>query len=257
MKRLAPLYIANKVFRVLFLFTFVVFYYASVQIEAMPAPEEINSLLDNEPRQEIINKESFDFSYRGRDYLIEPIAEYEIWGLVVTHNDITDFIDIYHDVDSVDIRDICVLWGDNVKHGVYNNFNFWSEPWTCFFQAEDWAYMKLFNQAQISNSHLLSANPKVREAILNTRVGDQIHLSGKLINYAPKDKPMWFRKSSTEREDTGNGACEVIMVEKFSILKRANTFWHGIYTGSLNTLIMLAVVIPGLFLYTGYKETQL
>ncbi|OGX07217.1 MAG: hypothetical protein A2Y03_08580 [Omnitrophica WOR_2 bacterium GWF2_38_59] len=66
-----------------------------------------------------------------------------------------------------------------------------------------------------SNMHLVAATKEVAEEIKNVRWGDIIHMEGYLINITGDDG--WYWNSSLSRSDTGDGACELIWVEKFSI----------------------------------------
>ena len=63
----------------------------------LPAPAEIDPALLAEPRQEPTEREPFEFTHEGRTVRIRPVAEYELWGLVVSHNNIESIADIYHD----------------------------------------------------------------------------------------------------------------------------------------------------------------
>ena len=63
--------------------------------------------------------------------------------------------------------------------------------------------------------HLVAATKEVAEEIKNVRWGDIIHMEGYLINITGDDG--WYWNSSLSRSDTGDGACELVWVEKFSI----------------------------------------
>ncbi|MBU0468035.1 MAG: hypothetical protein KKD07_00280 [Candidatus Omnitrophica bacterium] len=66
-----------------------------------------------------------------------------------------------------------------------------------------------------SNMHLVAATKEVADEIKNVRWGDIIHMEGYLINIMSDDGWRW--NSSLSRSDTGDGACELVWVEKFSI----------------------------------------
>jgi hypothetical protein len=63
-----------------------------------------------------------------------------------------------------------------------------------------------------------------------------------LVDYSPKSNPRWVRRTSLNRKDTGNGACEVVFVEDFKIIKQGNPAWHLLFTITLWLTILLAVV---------------
>lgn len=222
----------------------------------LPDESQIVAELDRDPIQTPTADRAFIFEYLGDGYRVEPVANYRIWGLVVTHNDIHSFIDIYHDENSVDFKDLCVIWGDNIIDNVHKKFHFWSEPWTCFMQADDRADYQKFNRLQISNNHLLSDQDWIRQTISDVTIGDQIYLEGQLINYAPRNQPLQLRKSSLVRSDTGNGACEVMFVDDVKVLKKGNPIWHQRYHWSRVALKILLLGLPLMFLLNVYLEQR-
>ncbi|HQH27476.1 MAG TPA: hypothetical protein PLP17_08785 [Oligoflexia bacterium] len=223
--------------------------------DRLPDARDILPALEKDPIQRLRKGPQYVFAYRGRDYVIEPVAEYELWGLVVSHNDIAEFSDIYHTRDSVDIKDICVIWGDNVVDNVFHEFDFWSEPWSCHFFTKSRTAYGTFAKDQLANNHLLAEEPNVREKIARVRIGDQVHLRGKLINYYPKGASEALRKTSTTRTDTGNGACEVFMVEQVEIMKAGNPGWQQGFRWARITLIISLLGSLVLFLYNVYRPS--
>jgi len=62
-----------------------------------------------------------------------------------------------------------------------------------------------------ANMHLIPANNEVRETLLATRIGNVVTLSGYLVSANRSDGFTW--NSSLSRDDTGNGACELMYVQ--------------------------------------------
>ena len=206
--------------------------------DRLPDHTQLLPELKQNPVQTSTTKQPFSFNYRGEQYAIEPVADYELWGMVVTHNDITGITDIMHTKDSVDIKDICVIWGSNIHNSDYQKMQFSSGDFICYFQYPEGVN---FQFDEISNNHVLADNSTVRELIHSARIGDQIYMRGMLINYHWQSKPNWIRRTSTTRKDTGNGACEVVFVKEFEILKATNGTWHTLYSFS-KWLLLLAVL---------------
>lgn len=194
--------------------------------DQLPRQAELRKELYNEPIQTPSQAKPFTFSYRGNDYKVTPVANYELWGLVVTHNNITGFTDITHDKNSVDIKDLCVIWGANLNSNDYRDVKFSSGDFTCY-----WSYRRYvdFHADKISNNHLLSDSTSIRARIRQAQIGDQIHFRGMLVNYSPVSNPNWVRNTSTTRKDTGNHACEVVFVEDFEILQAADNIGNSLY----------------------------
>ncbi len=195
----------------------------------LPNPNQMVSEVLRQPIQSVTTRDPFTFTYRGSSYDVDPQADYEISGVVVTHNNVSGIGDAYHTSDSVDMKDLCVVWGSNVLNDNYQSIAYSSEPWTCVIFTPDRAVWERFFADELSNNHLLAADESVQERIRSARIGDQIRLRGMLVNYSPAGHPDIVRKSSLVRDDTGNGACEVVFVEEFEILKRATPGWYRIY----------------------------
>lgn len=66
-----------------------------------------------------------------------------------------------------------------------------------------------------ANNHLIPANNSVRKALASLKKEDIVRIDGKLIKLSGwYDKQTVSWGTSTTRNDTGNGACELIYVEK-------------------------------------------
>lgn len=215
---------------------------ASHRHARLPTAHEVLTPLKNDPVQSPTSRTPFNFTFAGRTYRVTPLAEYELYGTVVTHNNPTGWGDIYHDDTSVDVKDLCVIWGDNARSALVRSMTFWSESWTCNAKADTEDQFDAFSMTELSNNHLLPATPAIHRAISDTTRGDQIHLRGMLVSYSPREAPEQVRMSSLVRTDQGDGACEVIFVESFELLRRVSATWENIYRTSKMALgFMLAI----------------
>jgi hypothetical protein len=61
-----------------------------------------------------------------------------------------------------------------------------------------------------ANMHMIPADRSVADALAKVRSGDTVRVDGWLVNIDDDDG--WYWRSSTTREDTGEGACEVVYV---------------------------------------------
>jgi hypothetical protein len=66
-----------------------------------------------------------------------------------------------------------------------------------------------------ANMHLVPANEEVARQLSAVRRGNMVRLSGYLIEARGADGWRW--RSSLTRNDTGNGACELIWVDRLSL----------------------------------------
>jgi hypothetical protein len=67
-----------------------------------------------------------------------------------------------------------------------------------------------------ANMHMIPADDSVRASLRGVRPGDIVHLEGELIEAHGKDGSVW--RSSMTREDTGDGACEVVYVTRLVVM---------------------------------------
>ncbi len=202
--------------------------------------------LFNQPIQEEADYETFFFDYKKERYTVKPVADYELWGLVVTHNDIHSIGDIYHDADSVDTKDLCVIWGDNLKNNDFSKSEYWSNSYFCHYRYP--AGVKI-NGFQLSNNHLITDKQNIRDYIRDIHIGDQVHFKGMLVNYQSESNPGFWRKSSLTRKDSYNNACEVVFVEDIEVIKRGTPFWYALY--DLGWILVPIILVLKLIVFFG------
>ena len=80
----------------------------------------------------------------------------------------------------------------------------------------------------LSNNHLLTDNDTIKQALMDAETGDHIRLKGLLAEYDNKTNG-FKRGTSVTRNDTGNGACETIYLNEFTIVNKANRKLRRLY----------------------------
>jgi hypothetical protein len=194
----------------------------------------LDQLLQNPVQTKSPLPEPFEVTRKDVTYVVRPLFNYELWGMIVSYHHAASFIDVSHKVwnDFINTKDVCVIWGKNVVSGVYERMTFRNRDFTCFYRYPDRETGRLFTENCLSNNHLLPADPLVADAVLRARKGDQVRFKGWLVSYGQKGAP-FARISSTVRNDRGNGACEVVYVTEFEFLRRANVVWRALFKLSL------------------------
>lgn len=151
----------------------------------------------------------------GYDIDITYMYEYEIEGLVLTTNHHYWF-GIDNDLSPIDVG---LGWGDVAAYNNVIDFH-WSQH--CRFLY--WKYKSYEDIARVgdeydvniqsSNNHLIGSNSSIKRKIKRIHAGDHIKLKGYLVDiYGTKDDGTFFSwTSSTVRDDSGDGACELIYV---------------------------------------------
>lgn len=65
-----------------------------------------------------------------------------------------------------------------------------------------------------ANMHMIPSDDRVRHSLERIRPGQLVHLEGFLVDASQPNGWQW--RTSMTREDTGNGACELVYVEDIS-----------------------------------------
>lgn len=239
--------------RTFLLFFVCLFFISFFQKDLPPQEGSLLPSLLREPLQAETQKSPFEAAANNFVYRITPLYDYEFYGLVTSFTHSSSFADYYHEQwkDYLNTTDFSMVWGANVKSGIYRKIMFRSDAWTGAYRGS-LSDLSKFKSSAFANNHLLSDDPIIRKTIKSIRRWDQIFLKGYLVKYALKGSEGW-RGSSVTREDTGNGACEVIYVTDFRILKRANTFWYFIYRLSLG-MVFLCLALSFVSYYKRLKR---
>lgn len=200
----------------------------------LPPPSEARSELLRPPRQSATSRKLFVHKLNGYEYMVEPVAEYDCAGLVVSTN--YTWRDMFALAGSpIDTPDLGMVWDMNLQSGDLHKVSFWSGEFTLNFQH---APGVKFYMENAGNTHVLAASDDVYSQITSLRRGDQIRLRGALVNYYRTDWGPHWRKSSLTRTDTGNGACEVMFVESVEVLQRGTPLWYFLYGAAFWLLLV-------------------
>ncbi|SEP95498.1 hypothetical protein SAMN02910289_00920 [Lachnospiraceae bacterium RM5] len=151
----------------------------------------------------------------GYDVNINFLYSYDIKALVVHTKD-------YNGSDIVcklSPRDFALAWGKVAEYNDRINFH-WS-------QSNRWYYWNVDSYDEIApvggedgvayhsaNNHIIPADKSVKKLVKKVKTGDYIRMKGYLvsINARNSNGATFNWNSSTTREDTGDGACEVFYV---------------------------------------------
>jgi len=236
----------KAVIKVILVISVIVCAFSFFQKDKLPDREEVLDDLYKEPVQKETKKASFKTTVKEVEYTIKPLYDYELYGLVVTYHHSDAFADYYHGKwkDYLNIKDICVVYGDNIKSRVYQDLKFSSGSWTCHAKGESEAW-SIFKNSCLSNNHLLSDNEEINNSVKSAKNGDQIYFKGYLAEYSHSEG--FRRGSSTSRDDKGNGACETIYLTDFKIIKKGNPFWRFVYDYSKYSIIGCIVLLIIIF----------
>ncbi len=116
--------------------------------------------------------------------------------------------------------DFALGWGKMKDPQVYKQLS--------IRQSNRWYYWRYVNSPPIpvdeisnqsANTHLIPANKDIAKQLAKIDPDNLIYLKGQLVEVKSEDGWMW--RSSLSRDDTGNGACELMLVEEVRVLARS------------------------------------
>ena len=198
--------------------------------DELPQAGRLREDLFSEPVQRKVSKPPFDTRVDGVDYRIQPRYSYDLRGLVVSLHDSDTWWDYAHKAwnDHLNLADFCVVWGETARRGAYRGISFSNTQWECHWGTTSSEAWQAFNQTEVANNHMVTDDPAVAKALRAVRIGDQVRVTGYLVDYTTfrDGRPAGTRVSSETRTDTGNGACEVLYVESLELLDSAGRRWR-------------------------------
>ncbi|OQA03988.1 MAG: hypothetical protein BWY68_00571 [bacterium ADurb.Bin400] len=228
-----------------------VFYF---QKGRLPEVHGISSeAVDGPTQTELGASEVIEVSHGGFKYKIIPKYQYEMSGLVVSQHDSRSWYDLYHKNDPYNTKDLCLMWGDNLASGVYKKMKYAHGDWTCWFSFKrgvESSWYGEFSMSEASNNHLLPSSEEIGDTIRSVSVGDQVRMSGYLVDYtvSAAEGQALTRSTSTVRTDVGNGACEVVYVTDIEVIARGNSFYNSAYqVTKYVSLIVLGLAVLMIF----------
>ena len=211
---------------------------------ALPSPADLGPEMRNEPVQEPTQAAPFRATVRDITYTINPVAHYEIWGLVVSKHDSGAWWDWIHRAsnDHLNVVDLCLVFAENVSSGGYVGLDYSSGQFVCNVQTRSAEKWQRFSIRALSNNHLLADSPSMVAKLRDVQIGDQVRIRGLLSEYAHNHGFAFKRGTSLTRDDTGNGACETIYVQEVEVLRAGGGPWRWLPWPAIG-LVLAGVIV--------------
>jgi len=107
--------------------------------------------------------------------------------------------------------DLALGWGRMSDSNVLKDITISQENRFYHWHVEHFPIPRREIETSSANMHMIPADNAVRRELDRVRTGEVIHLEGFLVDASRPDG--WHWRTSMTREDTGNGACELVYVE--------------------------------------------
>lgn len=140
------------------------------------------------------------------DFMLVPRAHYDIEARVLS-------VERYRTDGGSDLSpiDFAVGWGPMSDTATLEHFKVTQGARFYTIYPDEQAIDIATALRSSANMHLIPANGAVRDTLLSTRPGNIVTLSGYLVSASRNDGFKW--NTSLRRDDSGNGACELMYVQ--------------------------------------------
>jgi hypothetical protein len=166
-------------------------------------------LAPDDPEQTALDNDSA-FDIDGGRYHIHPLAKFRITARVLSREDYR-----LDNMAGLVPTDLALGWGPMSDSDVLKDIDISQSGRFYFWYTQNFPIPRREIEIHSANMHLIPADSSVRRELRRVRTGSIVHFDGELVEVAGKDG--WTMRSSLTREDTGNGACELVWVEHLDL----------------------------------------
>lgn len=143
-------------------------------------------------------------------YEITPLATFNIKARVLATKD-------YYFGREAEISpiDFVLGWEQMSNQAVLNKIDVSQSNRFYFWHVDEFPIPREEIETHSANMHMIPADALIEKRLKSVRVGQVVQINGYLVEVKADDG--WHWKSSLTRRDTGNGACEVLLVKSVDV----------------------------------------
>lgn len=176
--------------------------------DAVPVRHGPGVLVSEPPLQTVVEDAA---SLHHKGYSLQPLARFELRARVLSREDYR----FDRGAELVPV-DLALGWGPMSDDGVLEHIDISQGGRWYRWSVPEFPIPRRDIERHSANMHLIPADDGVEDSIRATRPGDLVRFSGRLVEARGPDGWRW--RSSLSRDDTGANACELVLVERFSVL---------------------------------------
>ena len=159
------------------------------------------------PAQNTIQSGS-SFTHNG--YQLTPLADFAIEARVLS----VKRYSLGREADLSPV-DLALGWGPMSDQAVLEKIDISQGNRFYFWHVDEFFIPREEIETHSANMHMIPADREVEKSLNSIRQGQIVSLRGYLVEARSRDGWVW--RSSLSRTDTGNGACEVMLVKSISV----------------------------------------
>ncbi|MDY0250880.1 MAG: hypothetical protein RBR45_12625 [Pseudomonas sp.] len=150
--------------------------------------------------------------HRVNEYDLTELAQFDIKAKVLSKKD-------YHVGREADLSptDLALGWGNMSDESILEDIKISQSGRFYYWRVDSFPIPRKEIETHSANMHLIPANDSVKSTLSQIKKGSIIEMSGSLVNVMANNGD-WRWSSSLTRNDTGNGACELVWVKSLRIV---------------------------------------
>lgn len=148
-----------------------------------------------------------DGAYRLGQYRITPLEPFALEARVLGRENYR-----YDRGADISPTDLALGWGPMADPQILSRIDIRQGNRWYRWHVDEFPISRRAIETHSANMHMIPANAEVAAALARIKPGQRISLAGQLVRVDGDDGFQWI--SSLTRDDTGEGACELIWVEK-------------------------------------------
>lgn len=174
-----------------------------------PLTRSAGTLVSAEPRQ---TSPADDAPVAFGDFVLTPLADFELEARVLSREDYG-----FGTESALSPTDLALGWGRMSDSAVIGQLEIGQSGRFYHYRWRDQPPIPPPEIVRSSaNMHMIPAHDAVARDLARVRVGQVVSLRGRLVEARRADG--WHWRSSLTREDSGGGACELVLVDAISPL---------------------------------------
>lgn len=190
----------------LILFVSLISYGAYQHFSNQPVTHGIGAVANNQPVNSAVNQNSFNVN----GYSITPLESFEIEARVLS----AEHYSFGREADLAPV-DLALGWGKMSDEAILKDIKITQSNRFYYWRVDEFPIPRREIETQSANMHMIPADDAIASRLKSVKTGQVVKISGFLVRADASDG--WHWKSSLTREDTGNGACEVVYVKSLTV----------------------------------------
>jgi hypothetical protein len=190
----------------LILFVSLISYGAYQHFSNQPVTHGVGAVANHQP----INGEANQNSFNVKGYSITPLETFDIEARVLS----TEHYSFGREADLSPV-DLALGWGKMSDEAILKDIKITQSNRFYFWHVDAFPIPRREIETQSANMHMIPADDAIASKLKSVKTGQVVKIKGFLVRADAPDG--WHWKSSLTREDTGNGACEVVFVKEITV----------------------------------------